>query len=147
MQLAYQGSNTFFELDRLDYNQRYYWYVIATDQYGVSTQSPTYDFSTIGEIKKAYNYPNPFNPARNETTNIVFEMQEDGFAEVKVFSEYGNLCWQKTFYDQPKGIDQASYDGRDESGNMMYNGTYPCIIKKKYSNGEQTDHCRLLIIK
>jgi len=147
MQMAYQGLNTSFELDTLDYKQNYYWYVVAIDQYGVTTTSPIYDFSTIGEIKKAFNYPNPFNPARGQSTSIVFDMKESGFAEVQVFSEFGNLCWQRTFYDLPQGINQAPYNGRDESGNMMYNGTYPCLIKKHYQNGEQIEHCRLLIIK
>jgi len=74
-------------------------------------------------------------------------MAEDGNAEITVYSEFGNRCWGGSFYGLRKGTNQVSYNGRDDSGNMMYNGAYPCIIKKKYQNGEQDDHCRLLIIK
>ena len=74
-------------------------------------------------------------------------MEESGFAEIRVYSEYGNLCWQKTVYDLPKGANEVIYNGKDDSGNMMYNGTYPCIIKKKYQDKEEKDKCRLLIIK
>jgi hypothetical protein len=143
----YTGPNTSYTLNSLESGMIYYWQVQVENQYGVLSLSPEYSFTTIKEPKKAFNYPNPFNPTQGQSTNIVFEMAEDGNAEITVFSEFGNRCWGDKFYGLSKGTNQISYDGRDESGNIMYNGTYPCIIKKKYQAGEQNDHCRLLIIK
>jgi hypothetical protein len=45
------------------------------------------------------------------------------------------------------GNNYVTYNGRDDKGNILYNGTYLCIIKKKYTGREETEKCRLLIIK
>jgi hypothetical protein len=145
--IMYSGPNTSYTLTSLESGMVYYWQVQASNQYNAASLGPVYSFTTIKEPKKAFNYPNPFNPARNQKTNIVFEMAEDGDADITVFSEFGNRCWGQNVCGLNKGTNQVSYDGRDDSGNTMYNGTYPCVIKKRYANGEQDDHCRLLIIK
>jgi len=147
--LLYSGTSTYYEIDALDFSKQYYWQVETVNEYGLSSKTQVFDFTTIKEnkITKAFNYPNPFNPAKNETTSIVFDMKEAGFAEIDIYSEYGKLCWQKTVYDLPKGANEVKYDGKDESGNIMYSGTYPCIVKKKYPDREEKDKCRILIIK
>ena len=145
--IIYTESNTSYTLTSLESGMVYYWQVQAENQYNAVSESPVYSFTTIKQPKRAFNYPNPFNPARGQSTNIVFEMTEDGDADITVFSEFGNRCWGGSFCGLHKGTNQIAYNGRDDSGNMMYNGTYPCIIKKRYANGEQDDHCRLLIIK
>ncbi|MBN1824413.1 MAG: hypothetical protein JW803_08850 [Endomicrobiales bacterium] len=145
--LLYEGTSTYYEIDSLDYNEDYYWYVVSVNIYGVESTGAVYKFTTILPIPKAFNYPNPFNPALNETTNICFTMNEAGFAEVNVFSEYGDLCWQKTVYNLPTGVNEVNYDGRDDNGQIMYNGTYVAVIKKKYATKEEKEKCRILVIK
>ncbi|MCX5782086.1 MAG: hypothetical protein NT145_05225 [Elusimicrobia bacterium] len=147
LQLIYTGTNNFHELNSMDFSSKYYWQVEAINIYGVSAKSLVYNFQTIGSVAKAYNYPNPFNPAKNENTNIVFDMQDNGFAELSIYTEFGDLCWRKTFDNLNKGTNQMSYDGRDDDGKELFNGTYVCKIKKKYGYGENTDKCRILIIK
>lgn len=144
---VYTGKNTSYTINSLEANKVFVWKVRAENQYGAVSESPEYSFSTIAQPAKAFNYPNPFNPARNESTNIVFTMAEDGFAEVSVYSEYGNMCRRMAFDNLHKGTNQVAYDGKDDCGQIMYNGTYPCIIDKKYQNKEEKDKCRLLIIK
>lgn len=117
------------------------------DVFGVSDYSEVYDFQTLGTVTKAFNYPNPFNPASNQLTNIVFDMQDQGSAEITVYTEFGHPVWRKTFDNLNKGSNEVQYNGRDDDGRELFNGTYVCLIKRKYGYGENTDKCRLLIIK
>jgi flagellar hook assembly protein FlgD len=74
-------------------------------------------------------------------------MVENGAAEVFIYTEFGDLCWHKQFENLPKGANEITYDGKDDSGSILFNGTYICLIKKKYSTKEVKDTCRLLVVK
>ncbi len=128
---------------------RYYWRVEVENQYGAKLLNPiTFDFVTLGEIKKVYNAPNPFNPQKGQNTRIFFEMQQDGNAELYIYSEYGDKIYHVSIDNLSKGNNEYVYNGKDDYGNTLYNGTYLCVVKKKYSNGEsKTERCRLLVIK
>lgn len=148
LKLVYEGTDSSYEAKSLDSGKNYFWQVEAANIYGVSTKSSIYKFSTISDklVSKAFNYPNPFNPIRQKT-NFVFNMADDGYAEISVYTELGDLCWQKIFYGLNRGANEIQYDGKDDQGQTLYNGTYVCIFKKKYQQGEAKDHCRILIIK
>ena len=128
---------------------RYYWRVEVENQYGAKLLNPiTFNFVTLGEIKKVYNAPNPFNPQKGQNTRIFFEMQEDGSAELDIYSEYGDKIYHVSIDNLLKGNNEYVYNGKDDYGNTLYNGTYLCVVKKKYSNGDnKTERCRLLVIK
>jgi hypothetical protein len=126
---------------------RYYWKVEVENQYGAKLLNPkTFNFVTLGEIKKMYNAPNPFNPLK-EKTRIFFEMYEDGNIDLDVYSEYGDKIYHTSRNNLSKGNNEIVYDGKDDYGNTLYNGTYLCIVKKKYSGTTKTERCRLLVIK
>ncbi|MCR4662963.1 MAG: hypothetical protein K5622_03640 [Endomicrobiaceae bacterium] len=128
---------------------RYYWKVEAENQYGAKLLNPIiYNFVTLGEIKKVYNAPNPFNPQKGQNTRIFFEMQEDGSVELDIYSEYGDKIYHTSTDNLSKGNNEIIYAGKDDYGNILYNGTYLCVVKKKYlTGGTKTERCRLLIIK
>lgn len=146
--VLYEGTTAYYEITGLGFGTEYYWQVEATNIYGVTTKSSVYKFSTVSQtlVSKAFNYPNPFNPHRQKT-NLVFKMAEDGSADISIYTELGDLCWQKTFSGLSAGANEIQYDGTDDYGQILYNGTYVCIFKKKYQQNEERDHCRLLIIK
>ncbi len=143
------ATQNYYTAENLSPRTRYYWKVEVENQYGVKLLNPvTYDFVTLGEIQKAYNAPNPFNPKRGQNTRIFFEMQEDGNVELDVYSEYGDKIYHTSQDNLSKGNNEILYNGKDDNGNILYNGTYLCVLKKKYSNGgNKTERCRLLIIK
>ncbi len=128
---------------------RYYWKVETENQYGAKLLSPAvYSFITLGEIKKAYNAPNPFNPQKGQNTRIFFEMEESGKADIDIYSEYGDKIFHVLCDNLSAGNNEYSYNGKDDYGSILYNGTYLCVVKKKYSSGRtSTERCRLLIIK
>ena len=144
--LATQNSYT---AQNLSPRTRYYWRVDVENQYGAKLLNPiTFNFVTLGEIKRVYNAPNPFNPQKGQKTRIFFEMQQDGTAEIDIYSEYGDKIYHDSIDNLSKGNNEYVYDGKDDYGNTLYNGTYLCVVNKKYSDGgNKTERCRLLIIK
>ncbi|MDD5102665.1 MAG: hypothetical protein PHH62_06755, partial [Endomicrobiaceae bacterium] len=82
-----------------------------------------------------------------EKTRIFFEMPEDGSVQMDIYSEYGDKIYHLSLDNLSKGSNEILYDGKDDYGNILYNGTYLCIIKKKFSGQTKTERCRLLIIK
>ena len=127
---------------------RYYWKVEVENQYGAKLLNPeVFTFVTLGEIARVYNAPNPFNPQNGEKTRIFFEMPEDGSVQMDIYSEYGDKIYHLSLDNLSKGSNEILYDGKDDYGNTLYNGTYLCIIKKKFSGQTRTERCRLLIIK
>ena len=139
---------TEYEVPKLNPRTRYYWKVSVQNQYGAAlTDEQIYTFVTGGNIKKAYNAPNPFNPQKGENTDILFYMSASGRAEIHIYSEYGDKIRSFSINNLESGNNYVTYDGKDDKGNILYNGTYLCIIKKKYTGREETEKCRLLIIK
>ncbi|MBO7612067.1 MAG: hypothetical protein J6T23_07655 [Elusimicrobia bacterium] len=143
------ATDDFYTAENLSPRTRYYWKVEVENQYGVKMLNPvTFDFVTLGEIRKAYLAPNPFNPQKGQTTRIFFEMSKEGKAELDIYSEYGDKIYHTIKDNLAQGNNEIVYDGKDDNGNTLYNGTYLCVVKKKYSDGgNKTERCRLLIIK
>jgi len=134
--------------DTLLSRTRYYWKVEAENQYGAKLLNPQiFTFVTLGEIARVYNAPNPFNPQDGEKTRIFFEMPQDGSVQMDIYSEYGDKIYHLSLDNLSKGSNEILYDGKDDYGNILYNGTYLCIVKKKFSGQTKTERCRLLIIK
>ncbi|MFA7073967.1 MAG: hypothetical protein WC234_02120 [Endomicrobiaceae bacterium] len=137
-----------YTADMLMSRTRYYWKVEVENQYGAKLLNPViYTFVTLGEIARVYNAPNPFNPQAGEKTRVFFEMPESGSVQMNIYSEYGDKIYHVSYDNLSKGSNEILYDGKDDYGNILYNGTYLCIIKKKYSGQTKTERCRLLIIK
>ena len=104
-------------------------------------------FSIQELTSKCYNAPNPFNPQTGERTKIFFEMPEDGSVEIDIYSEYGDKIYHTSIDGLSKGINSIEYAGRDDRGDILYNGTYVCVVKKKYLGTTKKEKCRLLVIK
>ncbi|KAA3598076.1 MAG: T9SS C-terminal target domain-containing protein [Calditrichaeota bacterium] len=70
------------------------------------------------ELKQ--NFPNPFNP----TTNIPYELKENGNVALKVYNTKGQLV--KTLVDkaQNAGSHSIKWNGTDENGSQVSSGVY-----------------------
>lgn len=147
LSLVYQGYNSSFQIENLVYSNQYFWRVESVNVYGVSSLSPLFTFSTIQEPSRVFNYPNPFNPHKENTT-FVIHMNEQGSAELSVYSELGDLCYQKTFEGLLKGSNEVTWDGKDNEARVFFNGTYVAVINRKYSDGrKERTTCRILVLK
>jgi hypothetical protein len=135
-------------INNLAHKRQYYWYMVVKNKFGACLETEMYSFITGGVVEKFYNAPNPFNPARGIETSFVFPMHSDGTAKITIYSEYGDKVWESesTFF-LGNTSQNIKYDGRDNFGRILYNGTYLAILTKKYSNKTETEKCRILIIK
>jgi hypothetical protein len=120
---VYTGSANHCTLTDLEAGQRYVWAVSATDEAGASARSAEYVFRTVAlEPFRVYNYPNPFNPHRGGTS-IVYHATAPGDAELRVYTERGELKYRTTGRASA-GSNSIAYDGRDRDGRVLDNGSY-----------------------
>jgi hypothetical protein len=66
------------------------------------------------------NAPNPFNP----TTTIRFELPQATTVELAVYAVDGNLVRRLVSRSLPAGYHEATWDGRDERGQLVSSGIY-----------------------
>ncbi len=72
-----------------------------------------------------YAYPNPFSPARHSLVRIKYEMKQPGNATIRIFDF--SMSPVRTIHLSPVPVDGAyeiTWDGTDESGRIVANGTY-----------------------
>ncbi|MDD5688528.1 MAG: hypothetical protein PHE88_11935 [Elusimicrobia bacterium] len=138
----YEGTQNSCVLRNLVAGRTYFWNVDAVDSFGVVTQSPVWSFKTLDmSSNKTFNYPNPFNPNK-EQTRIVFKVNSPQIVKLRLYSEYGDLIYQKDI-DAVAGTNEFYYDGKDDKGNTLFNGSYICRIEKI----EGASKCYILVIK
>src|SRR5690606_18792846 len=84
-------------------------------------------------IRDVYNYPNPF------TTNTTFTFQQNINSpinvKVKVYTIAGRLIREIENYNLNEKFVKIDWDGRDEDGNFVANGTYLYKIIVKTADG------------
>ena len=71
------------------------------------------------------NYPNPFNPS----TTLAYEIQEDGFVNMAVADILGRTLKILVSEKMSPGSYRITWDGTNENGSMMGNGTYLIIMQ------------------
>jgi hypothetical protein len=137
-----------FTIPKLETKKRYYWYMKISNQFGASIETEIFSFTTGGMVDKFYNAPNPFNPSRGIDTEFVFSMREDGACKITIYCEYGDLVWESDrFFFSGNNSQVIRYDGKDNSGRMLYNGTYLAVLEKKYANKTEIEKCKILVIR
>ncbi|MCL2335141.1 MAG: hypothetical protein FWC57_03650 [Endomicrobia bacterium] len=147
---AYSGSRNYYNAPFLEAGKYYYWKVSAANFEGDSAESEIFSFNiTKLSGQKAFNAPNPFNPAKGQRTQFVFNMPESGTAKIIIYSEYGDKVWESETVSASSAQGSAiiTYDGRDNSGKMLYNGSYLAVITKKYGGKTSMERVRILIVK
>jgi hypothetical protein len=71
------------------------------------------------------NYPNPFNPE----TQISYQLATGGYISLTIHDLLGREIKTLVSEDQPSGNYSVSWDGRDESGNIVPSGIYLYSLK------------------
>ncbi|MDR2192690.1 MAG: hypothetical protein LBO62_07435 [Endomicrobium sp.] len=130
--------------------RQYYWYMKIKNKHGAFIETDLFTFYTGGNVEKFYNAPNPFNPARGQKTQFVFNMPESGTVKLSLYSEYGDKVYESEIMNVSGGDGNAKtilYNGKDNSGRTLYNGSYLAVLTKKYAGQTKTERCRILIIK
>lgn len=78
---------------------------------------------------KAYAYPNPFSPSRHNIVRIKFENKRSGNTKIRIFDF--SMALVKEVINESLGIGEfeAIWNGFDERGRKVANGTYFYIIE------------------
>lgn len=77
------------------------------------------------EIALEQNYPNPFNPE----TQISYQLATGGYISLAIHDLLGREIKTLVSEEQPSGSYTVSWDGRDESGNIVPSGIYLYSLK------------------
>ncbi len=147
-QAVVNGNTITLTLTGLDYYRTYYLTIQASNPYGATSVTPvqTFTLASANGFPLAYNYPNPFSPARGGT-NIVFNAPPSGYARatVSVYSELGDLLFNQDYANVAPGISQFPFAGRDRYGRPLFNGSYVCRVRFEGPDDRATFY--LLVVK
>ncbi len=90
--------------------------------------------SDVNGIEEVMNYPNPFK----ETTDFTFILKSDASADIKivVYTIAGRKIRTLTPSSTHAGFNAVQWDGRDERGNEVANGTYLYRVVINGTNGD-----------
>jgi len=89
-------------------------------------------FALVGAV------PNPFNPQ----TTILYTLPADGHVDLRVFDVQGRLVRTLVSGVRPGGLNEARWDGRDDSGRSLASGTY---FARLQSGGERSVKSMVLV--
>jgi hypothetical protein len=89
------------------------------------------------------NYPNPFNPSRDEATTIGYVLPEDGYVDLEIFTITGESVKRvaRGDYREAGPHQEDTWSGINDSGYDVLPGTYFCRITARYGSG-RTESCR-----
>lgn len=81
------------------------------------------------------NGPNPFNPAKGETTVFQYVLPQNSDVELHIYTMFGELVYMQAFpATSPQGTargfpNEIRWDGRNGNGNLVLNGVYLAVLK------------------
>ena len=88
------------------------------------------------EIRDVYNYPNPFSG--NTTFTFQRNQVNDAEVRIKIYTVSGRLIREIENYRTTEKFVRIPWDGRDQDGNIIANGTYLYKIIVKNLDGNFT---------
>lgn len=142
------GNTVRLRLTGLDYYRSYYFKVTAENPYGAASQTPlqTFSLAAADSFPRVYNYPNPFSPSRGGT-NVVFNAPSSGYqrAVFAIYSEFGTKLYERDCGRVPPGISEIRFDGRDQHGHALPNGSY--VGRVRFEGPSETATFFLLVVK
>jgi hypothetical protein len=114
--------------------------------------SSVVDINTIGirkiesEIPSSFNlnqnYPNPFNP----TTNIKYQIKENGFVTLKVYDMLGHLVATLVNEEQSAGTYETQFSTFQSSYNSVASGIYFYRLDYTNNNGNKYTSTKKLVV-
>jgi len=112
-----------------------------------SRDSVTYDVIVSDQllIKDFYNFPNPMRTETSFVFNIASSASPDKF-KIKIYTVSGKLIKQ---IEQPVnvGYNQIAWDGRDDDGDVVANGTYLYKLVTGDEEGTETQIQKLVVLR
>jgi hypothetical protein len=102
----------------------------GSDEIRFTIVLPGDDFDLVDDYVAVY--PNPFV----NSTDFLFRLTHDAEVELKVFTITGRKIYETTPFQGIRGDNQVGWDGRDERGRVLANGTYLYKVEASYTNAD-----------
>ena len=93
--------------------------------------------------KKPFNAPNPFDPDIRDTKICYYLEEDDDDVKIKLFTLTGELVYSWENISGREGLNQESWDGRNEKGRVVENGGYICLIEA----GGKKQKCKIAVLR
>jgi hypothetical protein len=115
-----------------------------------STLANAFEIKTYSfDSSLAINSPNPFDPARENTT-IIYKLAKDADINAYIFTITGDLIWKNNFTAGSNGGrtgDNAfTWDGMSNFGEMMSNGVYLLHMIER-SSGKTLAKGKIMVLR
>ncbi len=101
-------------------------YLIKTSNF-IKTDIKEQENNTPESFKLYQNYPNPFNPE----TVIRYEIPKQGNVQMTIYNSIGQKVRTLLNKSRPAGEYEISWDGRNDSGNLVSTGIYFCRLSSE----------------
>ncbi|MBA7592838.1 hypothetical protein ES708_35032 [subsurface metagenome] len=113
----------------------------------VTDDGRKWDYSVTAQVENTHpesyalfeNYPNPFNPS----TTISYALKESAHTTLIVYNAMGQKVRTLTDSHMPAGRHEATWNGRDESGNSVSSGVYFYTL----TAGDYTKTMKMLFVQ
>jgi hypothetical protein len=106
----------YFDNDRLQAGQTYFYKLLDVDFSGNITEHPVKEITLPREYSLSQNYPNPFNP----TTTIEFSLRQDGRTVLEIYSVLGQKVATLVDGDLKAGAYQIQFNGARLSSGLYF---------------------------
>ena len=93
--------------------------------------------------EKPFNAPNPFNPDMRDTKICYYLDKADDDVKIKLFTLTGDLVRSWENISGREGMNQLSWNGRNEKGRVVENGGYICLIEA----GGEKQKCKIAVLR
>ncbi len=106
----------YFDNDRLQAGQTYFYKLLDVDFSGNITEHPVKEITLPREYSLSQNYPNPFNP----TTTIEFSLRQDGRTVLEIYSVLGQKVATLVDGALKAGAYQIQFNGARLSSGLYF---------------------------
>jgi hypothetical protein len=138
----------------LEANVLYYWTVLATTgEATVSPEAETFRCEPDFEISGVTNYPNPFNPNKEET-NIRYKLSKNADeVKIRIYDITGALVVELDGDTQGEGTsmmtkyNDVKWNGRNGRGDMVMNGIYPFEVVARSGDKTVSGRGKIAVLK
>ncbi|HMB90635.1 MAG TPA: FlgD immunoglobulin-like domain containing protein [Rhodothermales bacterium] len=103
---------------------------------------PVVPADAVPEVE-AYAYPNPFSPASDRFIRIRYKLEQPETVDIRIFDFGMNLVRDVTSESQNEGEREISWDGTDNNGARVANGTYFYAVE----TGSETFWGKILVLE
>jgi len=114
------------------------------DESGKAGTESSFSVFIAPEPYKLRNFPNPFNPLKEETS-IEYPLTSEADVDIQIYNLFGQLVWRKEILAGQEW--EHKWNGRNGDGEIVGNGGYICRVTIKYPSGDVVMVRRIGVVK